>query len=135
MKNLLLVLAIFSGCNLLVAQEAEVKLMTFDADKIIYDGIELDLGMAETIAIRRRAPTASIYFAKAKKMKTWNIVWSALGGCIGAGIVDNPFRYNVRLLDIGIVGGLIGMAVGRKKKISLNMKLGVDAFNEAVLKK
>ena len=134
MKNLLLVLAIISGCNLLIAQETGVKLMTFAADKIIYDGIELDLGMAESIAMTN-APTASVYFSKAKKMKTWNVVWSIFGGWeVGAGIINVSNGYTIGALDIAIGGGLIGMVVGRKKKIALNTKLGVDAFNEAVLK-
>ena len=135
MKNLLLVLAMISGCNLLIAQETEVKLMTFNADKIIYDGIELGLGMAESIAMTN-APTAAPYFSKAKKMQTRNGLWSFFGLAIGLRGIQAALNSDNSVSDVSIAigGGLICMVVGRRKKIALNTKWGVDAFNEAVLR-
>ena len=64
-------------------------------------------------------------------MRSWNYVWSILGGYeVGAGLLvavsGNPLGW----LDVGIGGGLIALVVAREDEIENYKRLGIQEFNK-----
>jgi hypothetical protein len=113
------------------ALDSSMKKMMLVGDDIFYQGMELKLGLAKDIALTNNKTQAYSFFKKAKRMRSWNYVWSILGGYeVGAGLLvavsGNPLGW----LDVGIGGGLIALVVAREDEIENYKRLGIQEFNK-----
>jgi len=126
MKNLFFILlCFFAFTNLASSQE-----MISIGGKIQYNQIPISTSDAADLAMTKSSG-AYMHFTKAKKMKGWNIFWSALAGWeIGAGSVNLANGYDIGAVDIAIGGGLLGLVIAREKKIKNHITMGVLEFNK-----
>ena len=105
--------------------------------RIKYQGLEISVKDAKEIAIDVDCPDAYEKFRKAKKMKSWNLVWSFIGGWeVGRGVVNVVEGNPIGAIDVLLGAGLIALPYSRnrKRKYSLYLKAGINAYNESLEK-
>ena len=85
-----------------------------------------------------QAPLAALHFRDAKKVKTWNVVWAALGGWeFGAGAINLSYGYTIGVLHMGIGAGLCVLSFSGKRKARIinSVRLGVEEYNKSLQSK
>jgi len=129
----LFAISIFLGIPIANAQSSNE--LTLVSDQITYKGINVSISDAVVIA-KPMSAAAYEYFRKAKKINSWNVVWSIFGGYeIGAGIFQVGLRDNpIGFLDIALGGVLVGIPhfKNRKAKLLMYVTQGVYEYNQSL---
>ena len=84
------------------------------------------------------APLAALHFRDAKKVKTWNVVWAALGGWdLGLEQLIFPTETPLASSDLGIGAGLCVLSFSGKRKARIinSVRLGVEEYNKSLQSK
>ena len=128
-----LFLPILFICQDSYVENKSSKIFELKGKTIFYDGYPKTYQQAKIIS--EEFENAFYYFEKAKKIKSWNVLWVIIGSWQTVGGTINGFSGNpIGWLDAAIGGGLFLLVDNRKQKIRRQIQLGIKAFNDERLK-
>ena len=112
------------------AQETEQ--MRIIGNTILKGSTPMSIGMAKDISVSKSA-TAYLYFQKASKLRTWNVVWWIVGGYeVIAGGASLSQGSQLGAADMVLGGVLLGITPGREKKRKSYIALGIEEYNKSL---
>lgn len=111
--------------------------MELRGGKLYYGDLKISLQKAKDLAMSKSNTEAYESFAKARKIRGWNLFWAGLGGWeIGAGSVNLIVNEKpLAALDILLGGLLVGVTFKREKRALVYVQKGVDQFNQVQTQK
>ena len=132
MKKLLTLLVFLIIGFVVDAQSMQVK-----NGKLYYGDLKISLQKAKDLAMSKSNTEAYESFAKARKIRGWNLFWAGLGGWeLGAGSVN--LLVNAKpggALNMLLGGLLVGVTYKREKRALVYVQKGVDQFNQVQTQK
>lgn len=130
MKIKLLLLVIFCTLSVkIIAQSTSTEItarVKGSSVQLYYGDVKINYAKAKNLSLEKSNEVAFEYFKKAKKIRTWDLVWSSAGSTYFI-IGLSPLNYT------RVIAGVTLMAVpyfpGRVKRFVLYTNKAVEAFN------
>jgi len=111
--------------------------MEMRGGKLYYGDLKISLQKAKDLAMSKSNTEAYESFAKARKIRGWNVFWAGLGGWeLGAGSVNLLINAKpLGALDMILGGLLVGVTFKREKRALVYVQKGVEQFNQVQIQK
>ena len=111
---------------------AHSQTMSIRGGKLYYGDLKINLQKAKDLSLEKHNTEAYESFAKARKIRGWNLFWAGFGGWeVGAGSINLLINGKpVGALDMLIGGLLVGMTFKREKRAQVYINKGIDQFNQ-----